>query len=200
MWSTTVGNSPIRAPVVGQPDTRKEASLGRTMQSDQRQGNSSSSRRRRRRVEVCSQLLLPVVAAAGMCLSGSHLVADAFVAPSTPPITWSPRNSLRLSSEAATPPLSIDSVYGRQRSMSMVIRESPSAACRRALQRAWQATPSEATSHETVSVLREFVASNLELSSYAPLIFIIPFLLSCLIVEMLFMRRHVDLFDPTPDV
>lgn len=120
------------------------------MQADQRQGNSSSRRRRRRRVEVCSQLLLPAVAAAGLCVSGSHLIAHAFVPPYPPPISWSPRNSLRHNSKAAAPRTSVDFHYGRQHSATMVIGEPPSAACRRALQRAWRASSSEATSHEAV--------------------------------------------------
>lgn len=104
---------------------------------------------RRRRLEVSSELLVRALAVAGLCLSGLHLRADAFVPSAVP--AWRPRLASRHIWRATTPPPATYSEDSEtHRSVMNVLGESPSAACRRALQRAWRASSSEATIHEQV--------------------------------------------------
>jgi len=55
-------------------------------------------------------------------------------------------------SDFATAPAAAAAVAATRSRSRMVLGESPSAACRRALQRAWQASSDEATTHEQLEV------------------------------------------------
>lgn len=112
------------------------------MQAEQRHS------RRRRRVEGFPQLLLPVVVA-GVCLSAALMGGvNAFVQPSIIAAAPGRREVLR---HGLGPTVGYSAVRkALQLTPKMVLGESTPAECRRALQRAWQASSTESVAHEQV--------------------------------------------------
>lgn len=123
-------------------------------QQQRRQQTQQHSRRRRRRIggiEAGLGQLLPVAAVA-LCSMTNAFVPQpsswrrAAVGPSPPTL-----GSTTTSSSSALPHPNAQR-GAAARASRMVLGESPSAACRRALQRAWQASSEEATTHEYLEV------------------------------------------------
>lgn len=137
----------------------KNRTIDRAMQATN--NCSNGTRRRRRRLGVCSQFLLAVTAVTvWLCISGIRPTnsADAFVSPlcfSCSDKSSKLRQGVRPKWGASSPEtarshlshLAPDSISQGHRSARMVIGEPPSAACLRSLQRAWEASSSEATGH-----------------------------------------------------
>lgn len=116
----------------------------------QHQEQQQSRRRRRRRggLEAGFGQLLPVAAVA-LCS-----MTNAFV----PQTSWrgslGPPSLLHQTTSSSALPNTNSQRGAAARGSRMVLGEAPSAACRRALQRAWQASSKEATTHERLEVSR----------------------------------------------
>lgn len=107
-------------------------------------------RRRSRKTGFLLHLMFPIVA--GLCLahiSSPHFALAFVLAPS---IASGPGLSSRRHNWATRPPPPLSSTARHRSEARMVLSESPTAACRRALRRAWKASSPEAILHEQVRV------------------------------------------------